>query len=396
LRERRGPRIVRAVTLLLRGARIETRSGARTTPEAGRVQGRILLLDSLRGLAALVVMFHHVRTLFAPLDAELAASSPALHAAARWVSARNVEAVLLFFVLSGFSIRLSVEQRPLTEPTGVLDYVARRAHRILPLYLLALFVAGAVAATVAPVPAQALSGVTLIGNLLFLQTAVGVPGAWFLPYAGNGPLWSLSFEVFFYAAYPLLVCSVAAPARRALCVLGASALGYAACLVWPSPPAMFCAAGLIWYLGVELAELYLRGRAAFSLRAFVALFAASIALRLGAGGALFHGAVVGCALFLAGAIGLRLAPRLTGLHARLRRALLEPLARVGAISYGLYLLHVPVLRAFAAVLGASAASAVLACACSLACAYTAERAAARLPRRFLQTPRAPGADSALT
>jgi peptidoglycan/LPS O-acetylase OafA/YrhL len=384
------------VTLLLREARIETHTGARTAPHAGPVQARILLLDSLRGLAALVVMFHHVRTLFAPLDAELAANSPALHAATRWVSARNVEAVLLFFVLSGFSIRLSVERRPLTAPAGVRDYVARRAHRILPLYLLALFVAAAVAATVAPVPAQALSGVTLIGNLLFLQTAASVPGAWFLPYAGNGPLWSLSFEVFFYAAYPLLVCSVAAPARRALCVLGASALGYAACVRWPSPPAMFCAAGVIWYLGVELAELYLRGRAAFPLRAFVALFALLLALRLGAGGALFHGAVVGCALFLAGALALRLAPHLTGLHARLQRPLLEPLARVGAISYGLYLLHVPVLRAFAAVLGPSPASALLACASSLACAYAAERAAARLPRLFLPPPRAQRADSPLT
>jgi peptidoglycan/LPS O-acetylase OafA/YrhL len=334
---------------------------------------RLLLLDSLRGMSALVVLFHHVCTLFPASFARLAQSSEGLHALAAFVSRRNTEAVLLFFVLSGFSIRLSVEADPLAEGGAVQRYLHRRARRILPPYLLALALSGLLAHTLAPVPAAAVSLTTLVGNLLFLQTANGVPGQWFLPYAGNAPLWSLSFEVFFYLSYPLLVLGVSDPRRRLIGVALAAAGGLLACALVPNPLAMFCGAGLIWYFGVELAQLHLAGRAALPLRAFCGLFVALGVLRASAYGLEVHGLWVGCGWLLLGSLAIRHAPRLQRLRARLRAPLFEPLAKVGAISYPLYLLHVPILRACAATLGDRALSLMLGVASSAAVAVLVER-----------------------
>jgi peptidoglycan/LPS O-acetylase OafA/YrhL len=134
------------------------------------------VLDALRGACALVVVLHHVHTLFPATSARLAHGSELAGPLAAFASRRSTEAVLLFFVLSGFSIRLSVERSGLRDAASVGEYLRRRARRILPPYLLALALSALVAYTVAPVPAAAVSLSTLAGNLLFLQTAMGVPG----------------------------------------------------------------------------------------------------------------------------------------------------------------------------------------------------------------------------
>ena len=355
----------------------QTAAAALPAAPARPVQ-RLLLLDALRGLCALVVVLQHAITLFPAAFARLAARSELAGALAVFAGRRSTEAVLLFFVLSGFSIRLSIEQRGLRDAASVRDYLGRRVRRILPAYLIALVASGLVAHTVAPVPEVALSPRTLVGNLLFLQTPAGVPGQWFMPYAGNAPLWSLSFEVFYYLAYPVLVLTVAGSRRRLLTVIACSALGFAAGEVVPSPPAMFCAAGLIWYFGVELAELHLRGRAALPLRAFVALWLLLALARLGPRGLEFHGVCVGGAFFLAGSVLFRARARLRALHERAQVPLLASLARVGAVSYPLYLLHVPILRACVALLGDGPGSVAAGVAASLATAWCVEHGLARV------------------
>jgi peptidoglycan/LPS O-acetylase OafA/YrhL len=282
-------------------------------------------------------------------------------------------------VLSGLSIRLSVEQRGLTAPGSVKVYLYKRARRIVPLYVLSLALAALVALTVAPVPAEAISLRTLVGNLLFLQTAVGVSGMWFFPYAGNGPLWSLSFEAFFYLAYPLLVRKVSGRTQRMVVVLGVTALGLGVGAVVPNPLAMFCAASLMWYLGVELAERHLGAHPSLPMLAFVAQWLLLTALRFSLVGLTVHGLWVATSLFL---VAVTLFPRLPNVpdsYASMRRHVLVPLSRVGALSYGLYVLHVPILRAFAAVCGGgfiSALCGVITCVCV---AWLAERVAARVP-----------------
>lgn len=341
---------------------------------------RIRLLDSLRGVAALIVVLHHACTLFPRCLALLAEHSLALTQLVRGVARFNTEAVLLFFVLSGFSIRLSVRREGLRGRVALAHYARRRAVRILPLYWFALCLSGLVAAWLAPVPPPLLSLSTLCGNLLFLQTAVGVPGLWFWPYAANGALWSLSFEVFYYAAYPLLVWLLPQRTRRLGWLLVACGAAHLIAERWPNPFAMFVTAAPIWYFGVELAELYLgeRPKPAWGVVCALALLAWGSQYTQRA--VQFYGLWIGCLLYLAGAALIALPVRTTHLGAW-QRAALEPFARVGDISYALYLLHVPVLRALVGTLGDRPLALLLALGISPLLAHASEQLALRWIRR---------------
>jgi peptidoglycan/LPS O-acetylase OafA/YrhL len=348
---------------------------------------RIIALDALRGVLALIVVLHHVTTLFSSFGSALVLRAPLTAEVVGFISRRNVEAVICFFVLSGLSIRLSVERHALTEPGATTTYLYRRARRILPLYWLALALAALVVRTLAPVPTEAASLRTLLLNLVFLQTAVGVPGLWVLPYAGNGPLWSLSFEMFFYLCYPALVRGVRNRTRRTCLVLGLTVFGLLLGVLWPNPFAMFCAASLIWYVGVELAELSLGARASLPWPVFALLWLLLCALRMQPWGATVHGLWIACTLLL---MARALLPLLRHARPKLRvlnTLLLKPLAHLGTISYGLYVLHVPILRACAAGFGSGFLSALGAVTACVGVAFVAERCAARMPSHFRRAKR---------
>jgi peptidoglycan/LPS O-acetylase OafA/YrhL len=335
---------------------------------------RIRFLDSLRGLAALIVLVHHACTMFPRTLMPSAHNTGALFTVLAQVGRFNTEAVLLFFVLSGFSIRLSIEPHGLSGRAALVDYVQRRLVRILPLYWFALFLSYAVAALFAPLPSLAVAWSTLLGNLLFLQTAVGVEGLWFLPYAGNGALWSLSFEMFYYATFPLLFRAIADRRARLVAVAGATLLGQLSSMAWPSPFTLFLGASAIWYVGVELAEIFLSRRAVLGWPLASGLFLLLSFARAGSYAQKLHGLWIASMCLLAGHTLIVHAPRLSAPARLLDRPLLAPLARVGDYSYALYLLHVPVLRAFHAAVGDSFFAVGLALPTSLVLALVMERA----------------------
>lgn len=102
----------------------------------------------------------------------------------------GTESVLVFFLLSGTVIRLSMDANPKSR----LQFLKRRATRIIPLYVVAIFLTIAVSFFAG----KTLSLWVVVGNLLFLQTLQGyiTPTIW-----SNAALWSLSFEVFFYLVF---------------------------------------------------------------------------------------------------------------------------------------------------------------------------------------------------
>jgi peptidoglycan/LPS O-acetylase OafA/YrhL len=138
---------------------------------------RIESLTFLRFVAALiVVIYHYGRGMdLAPLAI---LSGPQM--------------VTFFFVLSGFVLSVGYYSRP---PSLKAFYLARAA-RILPAYLLALalfwHLSGNSKETTGSIP--------LFLHLTFLQS-------WFPAYATtlNVPAWSLSVEVFFYVTFPILL-----------------------------------------------------------------------------------------------------------------------------------------------------------------------------------------------
>lgn len=185
---------------------------------------RLRHLDILRALLALMVLFGHSRMLlWMPWQEwSVLPHSPwelALGALGSFFRFGH-EAVMVFFALSGFFIHLGVARQSATgQPIsfGVRDYLSRRARRILPPYYAALVFTCLVdffgrhwfprlylAQTDDPIVNNSFgaAGYTLDSVLpaLFAQ-----PKLLGIRFGGNGPLWSIGHEVFFYALYPLFM-----------------------------------------------------------------------------------------------------------------------------------------------------------------------------------------------
>jgi peptidoglycan/LPS O-acetylase OafA/YrhL len=105
-------------------------------------------------------------------------------------------AVSFFFFLSGFILTHVYASRPITRR---VDFYVARAARILPVYVLALL-----AAAIFHARRGALDWDSFALNALVIQ-------AWVPGYSQtiNSPGWSLSVEVFFYLAFPLLLPAIA-------------------------------------------------------------------------------------------------------------------------------------------------------------------------------------------
>ena len=161
---------------------------------------RIEIVEAARGAAALYVMVGHVFwTAF-----EVTGSGGPLFRLFRY----GHEAVILFFLLSGFSIHYSYCQRPLGQSPELKKYFIGRLRRIYPIFLIAFAATIALGALAVRLSPETLSrryetGLSdFIAQFLFL-TDLNIKGAWFLVPPGNAAFWSLSYEVAFYLVYPL-------------------------------------------------------------------------------------------------------------------------------------------------------------------------------------------------
>jgi len=145
-------------------------------------------LEALRGLAALVVVWHHVIYHQHHLD-------PSFTPSGIWsYNPPGHVAVVVFFVLSGYVIGRNHPER--LRLNGIGTYLRKRFTRVYPMYVLAVL-AGVVAS------GFTISGRSVVFHLLFWQS-------WGEPVMfENNPLWSLQYEVLYYLAFiPLSVLGV--------------------------------------------------------------------------------------------------------------------------------------------------------------------------------------------
>lgn len=329
---------------------------------------RFASLDGLRGVAALVVLLHHVAFAvpwFAPtyFSQDLAPEGSVIW----WLAytplkilTAGPEAVIVFFLLSGFVLSLE----PFRKPT--FDWLGYYPRRIVRLYV--------------PIIASVLLAVLLI---LVIPRSVGaVTGTWLEILADprislgtvtreatvlfetdfriNPPLWSLVWEVWFSLLLPLFVALVLL-LRRAWWV--AVIVGFAASVAgmhFAQPALIYLPmfligvglargvedlrslanriqswrlGGLVWWLLTILAVLLLvltwliRGFGSIDTLAAATISPTTL---LGATLLLF------CCAFWPGAV---------------RALTTAPVAWLGRVSYSLYLVHVPVLLAIAFAVG---------------------------------------------
>lgn len=224
---------------------------------------RLHFLDSLRGLAALIVVFHHFMVFNTSyLQAKF---SPFVMNIFYFISDLNVVAVLFFFILSGFSIGLAQKGKLIESRLEANEYFYKRFKRILPIYWIALGLAGLVGIFVHALEANTYHFYNLLGNLLFLQTSPLTGNYWFSPYGNNGPLWSLSYEMFFYLFFPLFsACLFKKPFIQQKWILWPILffITLSAILInkylFFIPYAAFLSFFIVWWAGFKIAQAYIK------------------------------------------------------------------------------------------------------------------------------------------
>lgn len=201
-------------------------------------------LDALRGFSALYVVLFHM------LPQKIFLFGLNVGVFFRFGS----EAVILFFVLSGFVIKYSWEH---TEDKSFKSYFLRRFFRIyIPLififlmgYLLKSYEEGAL---VDP------DWKTLLGNIFMLQDVISLkPNVISAGYMGNSLLWSLSYEWWFYMLFFVLSKNIDSKKINMWVnwIVVIAALSY---VIYPfivNRIAMYFA---IWWIGVRFASIYLK------------------------------------------------------------------------------------------------------------------------------------------
>jgi peptidoglycan/LPS O-acetylase OafA/YrhL len=296
-------------------------------------------LDGLRGMAALFVVMHHVFLRAFP-------GYPADRApvwASPFIFGRF--AVVVFIVLSGFSLALSPARRG-WQLGGLSRFFRRRARRILPAYWAALALSLAVAWLVMPPPGQPSPGPeSVLADALLLQNLVILP-------TPNGAFWSLAVESQLYLLFPLMLLAVRRRGPVALvasATLAVAAIGVAApYLTWLEVFVVESAPDLaaLFAFGVLAAGIVSASEArrswpwpALAAMALVPVLA-TIAWR---GQTWTLGHLLWADLMLGPAVACLLAALATGRPSRLVR-LLEtgPVRALGRCSYSLYLTHGPI------------------------------------------------------
>ena len=310
---------------------------------------RLVHLDCLRGLAALLVVVEHLRAfLFVPF-AQL--KSPGIpEKGFYFMTGLGHQAVMIFFVLSGYLVGGSVIAALQSGKWSWREYLLRRMSRLwvvlIPALLLTLFwdklgyalspngYAGAYRELYNSGPTLTSpadwSLASFFGNAFFLQTIL-VPC-----FGTNSPLWSLANEFWYYLLFPLGLTIIVARTWRARIL---SIILVSGMLVFL--PKQILIGGVIWLLGAAVYFLIRReslGRIAnhplclmLGLALTLGSLLASRTGRLGEGADLVIG--IGCAVLVAG-LASRSSHNL--LYGRLS-------AGISEISYTLYLVHFPLL-----------------------------------------------------
>jgi peptidoglycan/LPS O-acetylase OafA/YrhL len=290
-------------------------------------------LDAARACSAVYVVLHHTSTAL-PMPAFVTASLSCAQ-----------EAVMVFFLLSGFVIFANESERL----HDLRAFYLRRLRRIYPVVLVAMGVStGVWALGLAHHEPSWRSALATVFSIDDLSSKPGLIGE---TYLGNAPLWSLSYEVFFYAIFPVVVLLWRRRPRFTRHLVGALAvIAYASFLAYPNHFSLVSAYFVLWWSGAAAAKAHLGNGIHFG------------ALRIEFGWLATLTLVAVAGLVIAGFQGLAQYPFLMVRHFTITlvlllllatpvRSLLGRLAEhsagawawIASISYGLYALHYPVL-----------------------------------------------------
>jgi peptidoglycan/LPS O-acetylase OafA/YrhL len=253
------------------------------------------------------------------------------------------EATMVFFVLSGFVIMYSTE---FSADKSFCAYIGRRFFRIYPIFLFALVFSYALSKR------WSFDLRSLIGNIFMLQDfRYGKPGVLFAPFEGNLPLWSLSYEWWFYLMFFPFYRFVAESMQLPI-ITAASVFAVVAYNATYFQPFLFIAYFPLWWSGVEIGRAIVHRqpipfiRIMSALGAVSATFTIYVIVGLANGYRLSFGThpvlELRHALVTIAIVGGLFVYR--RVNAQRLDWLIMPFAAVAPISYGIYTLHYPIVK----------------------------------------------------
>jgi len=301
----------------------------------GRVSERLNWIDGLRGIAVGMVLLYHS---FPPFDVMNTQQNVGLGSAG----------VSLFFVLSGLCLSYRPLQLRASGQANWLDlrrFARARCWRILPPYYtaLALFLVVRWVCTThgwlweesGPVPGP-INLPDVLAHVLLLQN---IDPRW--TFTLDGPMWSLATEAQWYVAFPaLLLLSLRWPRMTViLCLACTVAWSFVPVGFTPWQASVYVPARLLEFAAGILVAYMLTGARRVHPTVLVAAGLPALALLtfVPVQVSLLH------VYFVLAAVLFGSATLLVGQSSRLQSMMgVYPLARLGTISYSLYLVHIPI------------------------------------------------------
>ncbi|MDP9081173.1 MAG: acyltransferase [Bacteroidota bacterium] len=147
-----------------------------------------LYLEFLRVTAAIIVLLYHC------IEMHPQGKGPKHFYFSNW----GTDAVIIFFILSGIVINISQSRNPKTKSAFIKNRLLRLYPQLIVGLLFGLIV---LYITSAAIP----SFWTIAGNFLMLSALKDYMNNIVPSFASNSPLWSLSFEMFFYLIFALTI-----------------------------------------------------------------------------------------------------------------------------------------------------------------------------------------------
>lgn len=282
-------------------------------------QRRYLGLQALRAIAAFMVLVQH-----------------SVIIASRTVDAGDMMTfrklglgtigVYLFFTISGFVMALSSN-------TTAKRFSVHRIARIYPAYFAASLLGAA---------ALLVSGAIGFGSIHINASFFLLPSSQVIsPF--SVPFWTLIYEVFFYAVLALMLASgLSSTTRAAMMTAWATAIvAYAGIAGMPSIPKpgiliLFSAANVYFIAGYALSWAMTHNRPAAFVAPMLVIFAGQAFAAPGLAGATLYLPLCAATVFLAARVEVMKLGAVT--------------VQLGDYSYGLYLLHLPLMVAVSATL----------------------------------------------
>lgn len=207
-----------------------------------REMTRYKILDALRGLSALYVVIHHL------FYDDLYVFGINFYPIFRF----GQEAVIIFFIISGIVVHLSYQRMSIEKSNFTYFFKARFYRIYIPLIIVLI--------TSFIIFPEKFNFKEFFGTLFMLQDMDKSPGNIVSPAFANSPLWSLSYEWWFYWLYffsEKLCSSIKKQNNIILIFTLTSAVLY---LIIPTVILRFIMYFSIWWIGKTLADKYILGR----------------------------------------------------------------------------------------------------------------------------------------